>query len=140
MLEGGGTVVAARHATRVTAEAAKKPWRGVFYYAQALDAIVVGWLRSNPAINDWIKAPGDGFIKPTERVIAPIVSCTVVSGIASIQDAMTVGRIGVTALIHLETVSTFALGLGPVDGNLARPGAGFGGATANAEANQYLLN
>ncbi|QWG20594.1 cation:dicarboxylase symporter family transporter [Bradyrhizobium sediminis] len=87
-----------------------------------------------------IKAPGDGFIKPIRRVIAPIVLCAVVSGIAHIQDARTVGRIGVTALIHLEIVSTFALGFGPVAGNLARPGAGFGGATADAEANQYLLN
>lgn len=79
--------MAARHATRVTAEAAKKPWCRVFY-AQALDAIAVG----------------------------------------------------VTALIHLEIVSTFALGLGRVAGNLACPGAGSGGATVNAEADQYLLN
>jgi aerobic C4-dicarboxylate transport protein len=62
------------------------------------------------------------------------------TGIAHIRDARTVGRIGVTALIHLEIVSTFAIGLGPVAGNLARPGAGFGGAMANAEANSYLLN
>lgn len=52
-----------------------------------------------------IKAPGDGFIKLIKRAIAPIVFCTVVSGIAPIQDAGAVGRISVTALIHLETVS-----------------------------------
>lgn len=114
--------MAARHATRVTAEAAKKPWCRVFC-AQALDAVVVGGLRSNPATSDRIKAPGDGFIKPTERVIAPTVFCTVVSGIAPIRDARTVGRTGVTALIHLEIVSTFALGLGPVAGNPARDSA-----------------
>jgi aerobic C4-dicarboxylate transport protein len=111
----------------VTAEAAKKPWCRVFY-AQALDAIAVGWLRSNLGTIDWIKAPGNGFIKPIKRVIAPIVFCTVVSGIAHIQDARAVGRIGVTALIHLEIVSTFALGLGPVAGNLVRPAVGLGGA------------
>lgn len=115
---GRGTVVAARHAIRVTAEAAKKPWCRVFR-AQAPDAGVVGWLRSTPATNDWIKAPGDGFIKP--RVIAPIVFCTVVSGIAPIQDAGAVGRIGVTALIHLESVSAFALGFGPVAGTWRVP-------------------
>lgn len=87
-----------------------------------------------------IKAPGDGFIKPIKRVIAPIILCAAVSGIAHIQDARTVGRIGVTALIHLEIASTFALGLGPVAGNLVLPGVGFGGALPNAEANRYLLN
>lgn len=101
--------MAARHATRVTAEAAKKSWCKVFY-AQALDAVVVR-----------IKAPGGGFIKPTERVIAPTGFCTVVSGIAPIQDAGAVGRTGVTALIHLETVSAFALGFGPVAGTWRVP-------------------
>src|SRR2546421_1879407 len=65
-------------------------------------------------------------------VIAPIIFCTVVSGIAHIQDAKKVGRIGVKALLYFEIVSTFALVIGLIVGNVVRPGAGFGGAMADA--------
>jgi aerobic C4-dicarboxylate transport protein len=77
---------------------------------------------------------GDGFIKLIKMVIAPIIFCTIVSGIAHIQDAKKVGRVGLKALIYFEVVSTFALIIGLVVGNVARPGAGFSGATANAAA------
>jgi aerobic C4-dicarboxylate transport protein len=125
--------------TIVTAAPARaaKPWYKVLY-VQVLIAIVLGalfgWLEPAYATNDWIKALGDGFIKLIKMVIAPIIFCTVVSGIAHIQDAKKVGRIGVKALIYFEIVSTFALVIGLLVGNLARPGAGFGGAMANAQA------
>ena len=123
-------------ATAAPARAAK-PWYKVLYI-QVLIAIVLGalfgWLEPAYATNDWIKALGDGFIKLIKMVIAPIIFCTVVSGIAHIQDAKKVGRIGVKALIYFEIVSTFALVIGLLVGNLARPGAGFGGAMANAQA------
>jgi aerobic C4-dicarboxylate transport protein len=115
----------------------KKPWYKVLY-VQVLLAIALGalfgWLEPTYATNDWVKAMGDGFIKLIKMVIAPIIFCTVVSGISHIQDAKKVGRIGIKALIYFEVVSTFALVIGLVIGNLARPGAGFGGAMANAEA------
>src|SRR5438445_2423497 len=123
--------------TIVTAAPARaaKPWYRVLYI-QVLIAIVLGalfgWLEPAYATNDWIKALGDGFIKLIKMVIAPIIFCTVVSGIAHIQDAKKVGRIGVKALIYFEVVSTFALVIGLLVGNLARPGAGFGGAMADA--------
>src|ERR1700755_3070298 len=114
-----------------------KPWYKVLY-VQVLIAIVlgalVGWLWPTLATNDWIKALGDGFIKLIKMVIAPIIFCTVVSGISHIQDAKKVGRIGVKALVYFEVVSTFALVIGLLVGNLIRPGAGFGGALANAQA------
>ena len=114
-----------------------KPWYKVLYI-QVLIAIVlgglIGWLWPGLATNDWIKALGDGFIKLIKMVIAPIIFCTVVSGIAHIQDAKKVGRIGVKALIYFEIVSTFALMIGLVVGNMARPGAGLGSAAANAQA------
>src|ERR1700730_17332224 len=114
---------------------AAKPWYKILYL-QVLFAIllgvVVGWLWPDLATNDWIKALGDGFIKLIKMVIAPIIFCTVVSGIAHIQDARKVGRVGVKALIYFEVVSSFALMIGLVVGNLVRPGAGFGGAMANA--------
>ncbi|UGV26896.1 dicarboxylate/amino acid:cation symporter [Rhodopseudomonas boonkerdii] len=106
---------------------AKKPWYKVLYI-QVLIAIVigvlVGWLEPKFATNDWIKALGDGFIKLIKMVIAPIIFCTVVSGIAHIQDAKKVGRVGIKALVYFEIVSTFALLLGLVMGNIFQVGHG----------------
>jgi aerobic C4-dicarboxylate transport protein len=85
---------------------------------------VVGWLWPNLATNDWIKALGDGFIKLIKMVIAPIIFCTVVSGIAHIQDAKKVGRIGIKALVYFEVVSSFALLIGLIMGNLLPIGHG----------------
>jgi aerobic C4-dicarboxylate transport protein len=114
---------------------AAKPWYRVLY-VQVLIGIVlgaiVGWQWPHIATDDWIRALGDGFIKLIKMVIAPIIFCTVVSGIAHIQDARKVGRIGVKALVYFEVVSTFALVIGLVIGNVARPGSGFGGAMADA--------
>src|ERR1700710_3324444 len=127
-------------AATITADApvsAAKPWYKVLY-VQVLIAIVlgalVGWLWPTFATNDWIKALGDGFIKLIKMVIAPIIFCTLVSGISHIQDAKKVGRIGIKALLYFEVVSTFALVIGLIVGNVVRPGAGFGGAMANAQA------
>lgn len=114
-----------------------KPWYKVLY-VQVLIAIVlgaiVGWLWPQLATNEWIKALGDGFIKLIKMVIAPIIFCTVVSGIAHIQDAKKVGRIGVKALVYFEVVSTFALVIGLIVGNLVKPGSGFGNAAASEAA------
>jgi aerobic C4-dicarboxylate transport protein len=115
---------------------AAKPWYRVLYI-QVLIAIVlgafIGWKFPDFATNDWIKALGEGFIKLIKMVIAPIIFCTVVSGISHIQDAKKVGRIGIKALVYFEVVSTFALVIGLLVGNLVRPGAGFGGALADAQ-------
>ena len=104
-----------------------KPWYKILYL-QVLIAIllgiVVGWLWPNLATNDWIKALGDGFIKLIKMLIAPIIFCTVVSGISHIQDAKKVGRVGVKALVYFEVVSSFALILGLVMGNLIQAGHG----------------
>ena len=104
-----------------------KPWYKVLY-VQVLFAIllgvVIGWLWPGLATNDWIKALGDGFIKLIKMVIAPIIFCTVVSGISHIQDASKVGRVGIKALIYFEVVSTFALVLGLIMGNLFQIGHG----------------
>jgi aerobic C4-dicarboxylate transport protein len=122
---------------------AAKPWYKILYI-QVLIAIMlgvlVGWKFPDLATHDWIKALGDGFIKLIKMVIAPIIFCTVVSGIAHIQDARKVGRIGVKALVYFEIVSTFALVIGLAVGNLVRPGAGFGNAAANAQAVQKLAD
>src|ERR1700732_593316 len=106
-----------------------KPWYKILY-VQVLIAILigvlVGWLWPDLATNDWIKALGDGFIKLIKMVIAPIIFCTVVSGIAHIQDARKVGRVGVKALLYFEVVSSFALMIGLIVGNLIPVGHGLG--------------
>jgi aerobic C4-dicarboxylate transport protein len=104
-----------------------KPWYKILY-VQVLIAILigilVGWKYPDLARNDWIKALGDGFIKLIKMVIAPIIFCTVVSGISHIQDARKVGRVGVKALLYFEVVSSFALMIGLVMGNLIQVGRG----------------
>src|SRR5881628_1884887 len=130
----GVSVMAATIAAEAPVSAAK-PWYRVLY-VQVLIAIVLGalfgWLEPGLATNDWVKALGDGFIKLIKMIIAPIIFCTVVSGISHIQDAKKVGRVGVKALIYFEVVSTFALIVGLIIGNLARPGAGFSGGAGDA--------
>ncbi|SFK09154.1 C4-dicarboxylate transporter DctA [Bradyrhizobium sp. Gha] len=117
----------------MTTMAAASPLRAsqVWYkilYIQVLIAIligaVLGCLWPSVATNDWVKALGDGFIKLIKMVIAPIIFCTVASGIAHIQDAKKVGSVGVKALFYFEIVSSFALLLGLVMGNLVRIGHG----------------
>ena len=107
-------------------------------YVQVLVAIVIGGvvgaLWPAFATNDWIRATGDGFIKLIKMMIAPIIFCTVVSGIAHIQDAKKVGRVGVKALVYFEIVSTFALAIGLLVGNILKPGVGFGGKGIDAAA------
>ena len=121
--------------------AASAPVRKPFYrqlYVQVLFAIVLGgllgWLSPQVATNEWIKAMGDGFIKLIKMAIAPIIFCTVVSGISHIQDAKKVGRVGVKALVYFEIVSTFALAIGLIVANFVRPGANFAGKIPDAAA------
>jgi aerobic C4-dicarboxylate transport protein len=97
-------------------------------YLQVLFAIALGvlagWLVPHLATSDWIKALGDGFVHLIRMAIAPIIFCTVVSGIAHIQDARKVGRVGVKALLYFEVVSSLALAIGLAVGNLFPVGHG----------------
>ncbi len=119
---------------------AASPAHRPFYahlYVQVLIAILLGflagWLFPEIAQSAWMKGLGEGFIKLIKMIIAPIIFCTVVSGIAHMNDARKVGRVGLKALVYFEIVSTLALAIGLVVGNLAQPGAGFGG-TGDATA------
>jgi aerobic C4-dicarboxylate transport protein len=112
---------------RATRAQAAKPWFQILY-VQVLIAILIGiligWLWPGLATNDWIKALGDGFIKLIKMLIAPIIFCTVVSGISHIQNASKVGRVGIKALVYFEVVSSFALIIGLAMGNLIQIGHG----------------
>jgi aerobic C4-dicarboxylate transport protein len=117
------------------AQAVARPVRKPIYrqlYVQVLAAILLGfllgWLAPDIAESPWVKALGDGFIKLIKMVIAPIIFCTVASGIAHMNDARKVGRVGLKALLYFEVISTLALAIGLAVGNFVRPGAGFGGA------------
>jgi aerobic C4-dicarboxylate transport protein len=102
----------------------RRVFRGL--YGQVLTAIVLGvavghfWPDAGPAL----KPLGDGFIKLVKMVIAPIIFCTVVVGIASLDDMKKVGRVGIKALLYFEVVTTLALIIGLIVVNLAKPGAG----------------
>ncbi|MFX0579176.1 C4-dicarboxylate transporter DctA [Nocardia nepalensis] len=104
----------------------KPPWyRSLFL--QLLVAIVAGILVGKlwPDFGADLKPLADGFIKLIKMVIAPIIFCTVVLGIAHVGDMRAVGRIGVKALIYFEVITTFALLFGLLVGNLVQPGSGF---------------
>jgi aerobic C4-dicarboxylate transport protein len=122
----------------------RRPWYAVLY-VQVLIGIILGGIIGalgayDPsfkafATSDWMKALGDGFVSLIKMVITPIIFCTIVSGVAHIKDATSVGRIGVKALVYFEIVSSFALAIGLLVGNIVRPGAGANGTPdANAVA------
>src|SRR6202158_3835968 len=116
-----------------------RPHKKPFYtnlWAQVLlgiaAAIILGYLSPLKAVA--MKPLGDAFIRLITMVISLIIFCTVVSGIASMQDMRKVGRVGGKALLYFEIVSTIALLIGLVVGNVVRPGAGFNVNAATLDA------
>jgi aerobic C4-dicarboxylate transport protein len=95
-------------------------------YVQVLVAIAVGVLLGHfwPHAGEAMKPLGDGFIKLIKMLIAPIIFCTVVLGIAGMEDMKKVGKTGALALIYFEVVSTLSLIIGLVIVNVVKPGAG----------------
>src|ERR1700738_4659037 len=86
-------------------------------------AVIFGYLFPAKAIA--MKPLGDGFIRLITMIITLIIFCTVVTGIAGMEDMKKVGRVGGKALLYFEAVSTLALFIGLIVGNLVKPGAGF---------------
>src|SRR5262245_57821390 len=110
--------------TAVTGTAHGKPLYQSLY-VQVLVAIVIGVALGHfyPQLGAQMKPLGDAFIKLIKMIIAPIIFCTVVHGIASIQDMKTVGRVELKALIYFEVLTTIALIVGLVVVNVVQPGA-----------------
>ncbi|SCK17149.1 aerobic C4-dicarboxylate transport protein [Variovorax sp. HW608] len=102
-----------------------KPFYKSLYF-QVVTAIVIGVLLGHfyPQTGAAMKPLGDGFIKLIKMLIAPIIFCTVVVGIAGMEDMKKVGKTGGLALLYFEIVSTVALIVGLVIINIVRPGAG----------------
>src|SRR3954454_14358046 len=95
-------------------------------YVQVLTAIVLGVLLGHfyPHLGEAMKPLGDGFIKLIKMLIAPIIFCTVVHGIASMEDMKKVGRVGLKALVYFEVLTTLALIVGLIVVNTLQPGSG----------------
>ena len=104
----------------------KIPWYRILY-VQVLMAVAAGILVGAifPEFGKSLKPLGDGFIKLVKMMIAPIIFCSVVHGIASMGDLKRLGRTGFKTLVYFEVVSTLALVIGLVVVNLLRPGDGF---------------
>ncbi|WP_019141474.1 dicarboxylate/amino acid:cation symporter [Noviherbaspirillum massiliense] len=95
-------------------------------YFQVLTAIIIGVLLGHfyPALGAEMKPLGDGFIKLIKMIIAPVIFCTVVIGIAGMEDMKKVGKTGGLALLYFEVVSTISLIVGLIIVNLVQPGGG----------------
>lgn len=95
-------------------------------YFQVICAIVIGILLGflAPEIGAQMKPFGDGFIRLIKMIIAPVIFCTVVTGIAGMEDMKKVGKTGGLALLYFEVVSTIALIIGLIIVNTVQPGVG----------------
>ena len=95
-------------------------------YFQVLTAISIGIALGHfaPETGAAMKPLGDGFIKLIKMIITPVIFCTVVTGIAGMEDMKKVGRVGGKALLYFEVVSTLALGIGLLVISIVQPGVG----------------
>ncbi len=102
-----------------------RPWYTILYL-QVLIAVVIGSLigRFFPKTGMALKPLGDAFVSLIRMMIAPVIFCVIVQGIASMSDLKKVGKVGVKTLIYFEAVSTLALMIGIVVALLIHPGAG----------------
>ena len=113
-------------ATTVDIEKRRQPW-----YLQLWIQVLIGMAAAiilglvSPAKALAMKPLGDAFIRLISMIITLIIFCTVVSGIAGMENLKKVGRVGGMALIYFEVVSTLALLIGLVVGNVTHPGTGF---------------
>lgn len=97
-----------------------------YLYIAVILAVVAGALVGIffPAFASTLEPVGKGFVGLIKMMIAPIIFCTIVIGVGSIAKAATVGKVGGLALLYFMVMSTFALGLGLIVGNLLHPGSG----------------
>ena len=105
--------------------AEKKPWYRLLY-VQVIFAILIGIVLGHywPDQSKGLKILGDGFIALVKMIIAPVIFVTVSTGLASMNNLSTVGRVTGKAMLYFLTFSTLALVIGMVIANLAQPGHG----------------
>ncbi|MEU4619424.1 cation:dicarboxylase symporter family transporter [Actinoplanes sp. NPDC023801] len=105
--------------------------------AAVLLGIAVGLLWPKAAVE--LKPIGTGFVDLIKMMIAPVIFCTIVLGVGSIRQAAQVGKVGGLALGYFLTMSTVALAIGLVVGNLIHPGSGMQLDASTAEAGQKAI-
>jgi aerobic C4-dicarboxylate transport protein len=118
---------------------APRRWYGSLYVQVLIGAalgVLLGYAAPHLAVS--LKPLGDGFIKLVKMIIAPVIFCTVTSGIAGVNSLEKVGRVGVKALGYFIVVSSAALLLGLAIANLAQPGAGFNADPAHLDSGAVL--
>ena len=111
--------------TTTSATTPHKRWYSILY-VQVLVAILIGILigHFSPQTGLALKPLGDAFVALIRMMIAPVIFCVVVQGIASMTDLKKVGRVGIKALLYFEVVSTLALIVGILVAAFFHPGAG----------------
>jgi aerobic C4-dicarboxylate transport protein len=117
-------------------KARRKPWYKQIYFWVLLGitaGIVVGHFA--PGVGVALEPVGTSFVNLIKMVIAPVIFCTVVAGIASMESMKKVGRVGGKALLYFEILTTVALGLGLIVMNLTKPGVG-----VNADASSLQMS
>jgi aerobic C4-dicarboxylate transport protein len=133
-----------------------KPWYRQLW-AQVLAGMVLGILLGafRPGLGAQMQPLGDAFIKAIRMLIAPIIFCTVVHGVARMRDLARVGRVAIKAIIYFEVLTTVALAIGLLAVNILQPGKGmnvdlshvdtsavkqYASQTQNQTATQFLIN
>src|ERR1700732_850568 len=121
-------------------EASSAPRKKPFYMSLSFQvlagvaiAIILGYAR--PATAVAMKPLGDAFIRLITMIITLVIFCTLVTGIAGMDDMKKVGRVGGKALLYFEVVSSLALFVGLLVGNLVHPGSGFNVDPTTLDAN-----
>ncbi|KSU64799.1 C4-dicarboxylate transporter [Arthrobacter sp. NIO-1057] len=104
----------------------KKKDRTHWLYIMVIAAVVLGATIGliAPEVGKSLKPLGTAFVALIKMIIAPVIFCTIVLGIGSVAKAATVGKVGGLALLYFVTMSTFALAIGLIVGNLIHPGEG----------------
>lgn len=110
-------------------------------YFQVLLAITLGVFLGHvyPDLGADMKPLGDGFVKLIKMIIAPVIFCTVVTGIAGMESMKAVGKTGAIALLYFEVVSTIALVIGLCVVNLLQPGVGMNVDPATLDASSISV-
>ncbi|HYK58219.1 MAG TPA: dicarboxylate/amino acid:cation symporter [Bryobacteraceae bacterium] len=105
--------------------ARKRFYSGLSFQVLVATALAIVFGYMSPAKAAAMKPLGDGFIRLITMIITLVIFCTVTSGIAGMQDMKKVGRVAGKALLYFEAVSTLALAIGLIIGNVVQPGRGF---------------
>ena len=111
-------------ATETRRDARRAWWQELWVQVMIAMALGIALGAIRPDLGAQMQPLGDAFIKAIRMLIAPIIFCTVVSGIAHMADMAKVGRVAIKALLYFEAVTTFALIIGLAAVNLWQPGTG----------------